>query len=506
MAKIGKNNDAKSIKILSLIEKHLKANVQEVRETAALTIGLSWLPGDEKERAQGLRQLIGLVQDGPEGRKLVDSSEVDDRTRSFATYGLGLAMHASTSVDEKVKALEVFKGQLMDEKISNRNNKVAAINGIRLLHPDMSSSDEKMKKLVDDAVNTLWGYYEKKLGKSEQLIQAHVPPAIATLIGRGSSKLHQRFKDAFLKDLDTGGEQKLGLEIPQSCAVALGLMTERSKEDEKYVDALVKYVASGKDQMAKHFATIALAEIGGDKCRTALLDFFVKGNKAIDKPWAAVALGVLGYRALKEGGQNATIDVEVGRQLHATFKELSNPETQEAIAIGLGLMKYSDAADDLRDWLVKKKNQDELAGYLAIGLALMNDTKAKEEIRNIVKTSVRRPDLLKQTAIALGKLGDKTITDVLEEMLTTGDMSAAKLSAVADAYSYIGDKRTIQPLIKVLFDEKIPEIARAFTAAALGGIADKENLRWNSKIACDMNYRASVETLTGAGTGVLDIL
>jgi len=40
----------------------------------------------------------------------------------------------------------------------------------------------------------------------------------------------------------------------------------------------------------------------------------------------------------------------------------------------------------------------------------------------------------------------------------------------------------------------------------LGDIAHKEKLPWNSKISRNMNYRAAVETLTGSGSGVLDIL
>ena len=55
-------------------------------------------------------------------------------------------------------------------------------------------------------------------------------------------------------------------------------------------------------------------------------------------------------------------------------------------------------------------------------------------------------------------------------------------------------------------NESITPLSRAFAAVALGGVADKEPLRWNSKIAVDMNYRAAVETLTNRQSGVLDIL
>ena len=57
----------------------------------------------------------------------------------------------------------------------------------------------------------------------------------------------------------------------------------------------------------------------------------------------------------------------------------------------------------------------------------------------------------------------------------------------------------------MLFDDDLTELTRAFAAVALGGVADKEKLRWNSKIARNMNYRAAVETLTQSGRGILDI-
>ena len=499
MAKIGKDNEAREVKILNLFAPHLKSGDQEIRETAALAMGISAMPA-------AIDNLIALAKDLPEGRKLCDRSEVDDRTRSFACYSLGLVAYANADVDLKSKAFQALKSVLEDGKISNRNPKVAAINGIRLVRPNPEGSD-KEKKLLDECVDTLWGYYEKKLGKGEQLIQAHVPPAIAQLLHRGSGKDRARFKDAFMRDLDLTGDLKLNDDVIRSAAIALGILCDRSKEDEKYVDALIKYSQTGKDQMATYFAMISLSEIGGEKCRNALIERFQKGNKATVKPWSALALGVLNYHAMKEAGQsNATVDTEVGRQLHQGLKEITNPEAKAAIAIALGLMKFTDASDDMRDLLIKNKQQDELAGYLSIGLALMNNKEAMEDIRSIVKTSIRRPDLLKQAAIALGKLGDKSITDVLMEMLTSGDTNVAKLSAVAVAFGYIGDRRTIDPLVKLLFDDKLTDLSRAFSAVALGGVSDKELLPWNSKIACDMNYRAAVETLTNGATGILDIL
>jgi HEAT repeat protein len=196
----------------------------------------------------------------------------------------------------------------------------------------------------------------------------------------------------------------------------------------------------------------------------------------------------------------------VGETLRRELLLNKNPETVAAMAIGLGLSRYLDAADDIRDLLQKYRYRDMLAGYLCVSLALMDDQESKGQIHAIVASSVRRPDLLRQSAIALGKLGDKSVTDVLQTMLVEGGQNLAKMSAVASALGYIGDRRTIGPLLDMLFDESLTDLSRAFAAVALGGVIDKEPLTWNSKIGVNMNYRAMVETLTDGAAGILDIL
>ncbi|MCC7399597.1 MAG: hypothetical protein IT455_21215, partial [Planctomycetes bacterium] len=90
--------------------------------------------------------------------------------------------------------------------------------------------------------------------------------------------------------------------------------------------------------------------------------------------------------------------------------------------------------------------------------------------------------------------------------LAAGEATRATLAAIASAIGFIGDSRTVAPLKKLLFDDKLSDLSRAFAAVALGGVADKEALPWNSKIGTNINYRASVETLTNKSTGILDIL
>lgn len=491
MAKIGV--DHPEFRILDEMRPHLASRDQEVRETAALAMGISQMPG-------AVADLTALATDARAGRALCKRPEVDNRTRAFACYGLGLIAFGSR--DDRVKRrcfltlAKVLRTET--EPVVDRNIPVAAIRAIGLTRPRASDT-----RLRDDCVYALWSYYDKRTGASEQVIQAHVPPAVAQLLGRGGDAV-ATYKEALAGELG-GVRGKRHLAIYQSAVIALGVLCESpeaSADDAKYSGVLWHYFREGTDEQTRSFCLIALAKIGGARNRDELLAAFARGSKAIVKPWAAIALGVLGFDTRQKG----VPDDGIGRALLGELKELKNPQTQSAVAIALGLCGYRDAAGDLEELLQSNQHRDDLAGYLCVALALMESRRSIEIIRGLVAESTRRPELLKQAAIALGKLGDKKAADQLQAMLRQPPLNVAKLGAVAAALGFIGDRRSIPPLIAMLQDNSITPLSRAFAAVALGGVGDKELLPWNSKLAVDTNYRAAVETLTNGSSGVLDIL
>jgi HEAT repeat protein len=497
LAKIGR--DSARFKILPIFADVLKNRDQEVRETAALAMGISAMP-------VAIDALIDLATDSAAGRKLVARSQVGTRTRSFACYGIGLVANRNNDVDLKTRAFQVLSGILLDQDHNERNIKVAAINSLALLKLKTENADAKEQKLLADTLATLDAYYTRKMGRGSDLIKSHIPPAIAKLIGRGDTNLHRKYKSEFVGQLTS--RKKQSNDIYRATALALGQLVlpgEDAKDDAAYSKALYKFFENGKDAQARYFSLLALGQIGGNTNRTTLLKVLTKGTKALERPWAAIALGVMNFQTF-ETDPHATVDDTIGRALSGQLKSVGNPEARAAFAVALGLSRYTTAASELQAMLQKYRSQDELAGYICLSLALMNHQGSKNQIHDVVRGSVRRPELLKQAAVALGKLGDKRVTHTLIGMLQEKESNLAKLSAIASALSFIGDRRTIAPLKKMLHDDNLTPLSRAFAAVALGGVADKEKLPWNSKIARNMNYRGSVETLTQSGTGVLEIL
>jgi HEAT repeat protein len=496
MAKIGK--DHPKFDLLPVLTKRLVTFDQEIRETAALAMGISQMPA-------AIQPLRHLALGDEEGRKLVEKASVDVRTRSFAVYGMGLIAYATNDIVVKQTTLETAAKILRNDSIMDRNVLVAAVNAIGLLNADRQQEGDP-KSLINKALDELDHFYAKKLGRGRELIQSHVPPAVSKLLGRGTEGRRKAYKELYRKELTSG--KKRSNDVYRAAAIGLGqlaLSAETDSKDSKYSKALLDYFRKGKDQQARYYALMSLGQIGGNANSSELLKVLRKGKKALERPWAALSLGVMSFHKF-EADESAKVDITIGDAIMKQFREVKTPQSRSAFAIALGLVRYRDAAGELVSTLLEKKHQDEFAGYLCIGLALMDYRKAKPQIHDICRNAVRRADLLQQAAVALGKLGDRSVTDTLTKMLSEETGNLAKLSALAGALGFIGDRRTIKPLVKMLFNEQLTPLSRAFAAVALGGVADKEPLPWNSKIARNMNYRAVVETLTGAGTGVLDIL
>jgi hypothetical protein len=503
MAKIG--NDHPEFQLKDVFAARLGQGSQELRETAALSLGIAAITGEDE-----MTLLADLALDRGKGQKASGGS-VNSRTRAFALYGLGLAAHWTTNLAVKKLAFEAQKSVLQDSALRDRNIKVAAINGMSILNIDATTDADK--QLLNEVVQTLESYYIKKDGPSSDLIVAHCPPAIAKLLGRDHAAA-DHFKELFAKGLsERNTSKRISNEIAQSCALALGQLcqpyNDKKDPDAAYSRLLLEQYHDAKDIQTRNFSVLGLGWIGGAMNREVLLKEFDKAGKNTGKPWCALALGIYShcnYQAAKAQDVTPTVDAFIGETLLAELERSKSPDLTGALAVALGLNRYLEAAETMRERMVENQAKEEMAGYLAIGLALMNDQRSITTIEEIVDQSARRFHLLQQSAVALGKLGDKGVAERLLQLMTGGEPNLAKLSAIASSIGFIGDRRSIHPLKEMLFDDRLGNLSRAFAAVALGGIADKESLPWNNKISVNMNYRAAVETLINSQSGILDIL
>ncbi len=486
---------------------------QEIQETAALALGILANPSS-------LDTLEALVLDNEAGQKIVGSSEVDLRTRSFSGYGLGL-MGAAVE-DEAVRRRIV---QIAAEALEEANRLALPDVGVALITSiGLTPLPVAGAALDEDAEYNAWDSREAQVAwlleqmddsQLNRFIQAHIPVALGRLtVDAGSVSMKTQVAEALLRPLDKRKGKDTSIELRQSAAFALGLVGDCDEDDidSKIREALTKEIKNQENQTRK-FGLIALAKTGARKGDNAddpwggrgdvekfLLDR-LKGTNGEDH-WAALAMGVYGFQLAE---QNQSAPVEMKNSLLTAFQKSKSADQVGAYAMGLGMLRHTAAKEAMLDRL-EKISEPIAQGYVALALGLVNDSAAKKPIQELVAESEYIPDRLKQAAIALGLLGDKDAAGGLIDMLAEAETISTQ-AAIASALGFIGDGDSIDPLIEMLKDDQIPDTGRAFAAVALGIVTDKETLPWNSKIAVDVNYRSSTTTLnTQNGLGLLNIL
>jgi HEAT repeat protein len=506
----------------ALIRSRLNDSVQEVRETAAVALGILANP-------ESIDLLEQIATDATEGRKVTgDEAGINYRTRAFATFGLGLIGNRTEDPEVRNRIVTTLHGILEDrEDHPTRDIRVAALISLGLVPIDPIQipvkpeselgEDEDLYVLGtdparsrEDQLRYLIDYLRSE--RKHYLIRAHVPRALSRLLVGSPDELRVKAAEAIL--VHCGKRAKGQKELRQSAVLALGKIgdLDEDKIDKDIRQALYDSMGDA-DLQVKNFSTMAIAQLAGnptegetekglDEIRKHLMTTLSRGKSRV-KPWAALAIGVMEE---KRDSIGEPMSSDLLGALRSTFKKEGNPADAGAYAIGVGICKDQESKAVLLEKL-DKFTDDEARGHMTIGLGLMNANDAIEPIQEIVAKSKYRAALLKSAATSLGLLGDKQVVPQLIDMLRNEGRSLATQAAIASALGFIGDTRSVDPLVEMLQSDDLTDKARAFAAVALGIVADKEDLPWNSKISVDINYRANTTSLTSPeGTGILDIL
>ncbi len=515
LAKIGDRrteSPADRSEFQAIIEPFLASSNLEIRETAAVSLGILGNPSS-------VQALIDLTLDTPAGRRMVGSSEVDRRTRSFAAYGLGLiGARQETSQAARLQIVHALQQNVAAaERDASPDRPVAMVISLGLAgldpRPDGQQPGERAALARDrqEQIDFLLDFLDKS---TNNYVRAHIPTAIVRLLDGLPAGDREKYTAAIANNLIQTLARSRQAEGNMSAAQTLGLLgtSGMSQLDRNIRTALLTAYRNSAHNQVKNFALISLGMIGG----TPGADGSFDGRREIEQQlqqalargsghtphWAALAVGVMG-RMLNDIDQ--TIPTGLATALGDRLARATSPNDVGAFSVSAGILGEVDHRQSLRT-LLQRTAQDEPRGYVALALGLQNSMEDREAIAKIVRESEYRPELLKQAAIALGLLGDREIVPELLDMLREARVLATQAS-LASALGFIGDRRSVDDLIAMLNNRSITPIGRAFAAVALGIVADKEDLPWNAKIAENLNYRATTATLNDQnGTGILNIL
>jgi HEAT repeat protein len=469
---LGRVSGAERIDALVQAVQPLLAHRELVVQTAAaLALGIPGSP-----RASGV--LVELLANTSRGRQLAGDAEVPARLRAFAALSLGLVGDAGS------------QRQLMDlvrnTPDSERDLKACAIVALGLAR-DAGRSEGRalLLELLDD----------RRLDAS---LKSCVPTALARLAGPdGDDEALARVLAAFT-DRDTDGV------VRQSCAIALGLLARIDQAEA--LASLEDCIAEGRDAQTRHFAIIALAEIGRrdsdhvaehpDQHRALRALFareLLKPETRSHRSWAALASAIYA-RSVRPAIP------ETGTLLAKAYARETDLSYKAACAVALGLLGYQPAAGALLEDFTQVGDQG-FRGYAAVALGLLDHQPAAEPLLVLCRSRATEPAFRLQVATALGLLGEQAAVPVLVGVLQSAPTTNVS-SAVAKALGLIGDVSAVEPLRAVALDRSAPAAARAFACVALGIVCERGALPWNARLRQDHNYRMRVPALEE----VLDIL
>ena len=306
--------------------------------------------------------------------------------------------------------------------------------------------------------------------------------------------------------------RKRGSFTRRSAMISMGQIVPQldAKDQEVHVKKFGQFLKSEKDNTARNFGVMALGRIGGQAdatkavrglCVRILTEQFHNGNKNTERPYAALAMGLLAFESGATHVKPKEMKYKLAETIRKDLKLLKGDKTAlgaQAIALGMIGDKSKDTVDLLIKILKDRGLERKLRGSAAVALGMIGDPSAKEAILKALREREDR-DLRVDTAVAAGLIGDSSAVVELVKVLKDPKASQFVLGSIALALGQIGDQRAIEPLIDILepkqTDGNYPDLTRALVAVALGQIADRRDIRVLARISKDINYRASVPAL-----------
>jgi HEAT repeat protein len=485
---------------------------QFVAETAAISLGI--LGRDDSALA-----LAHVLENDEQGRALRRATDVEERTRAYAGYALGLIGGRSSREDARRYVVSRLCATFERGGSASTDVPIACLLSLGLVplpsDPAWTAGGEKLIPSRCREAQIEWALRVYTDSRQPSWVRAHAPTTIARLskdLPRDAPARTQAV-ERFLQDLRPNSPAER--EVQQSCVLALGQLgfADSNDLDRSIRKAMMGLTHVVGDQQARMFALIALGQIGGrpgkdplaaiEDIRTYLLRELVDG-RTTSRPWAAIAIAVL-ERALDDAQpQLVPSSPEMKLALRKVLADSSQPDLVGALCTAIGIVRDREGAAEIRNAL--ETTQDtEAKGHAMVALGLIGARSSLDAIEKILLQSKFRPELVQRAATGLGLMRDAQLVPKLIELMND-NASVSSLGAVCFALGRVGDVRGVDALLALARSAERNNIARGLATEALGAVADKDFLPWNTALSCNSNYCAHPGTLSDPQyPGILDM-
>lgn len=502
---------------------YLRAANERVRDLSVLALGISG-------EARFAPLLSSIARDRREGREAIRGGKVDRRTRTFATYALGL-LGANSHRRAERALIEHDLRLIATENLDTADLLVASIISLGWCPlPVLPATEEEgvTPGGREATIRALLGLADARgadfRGKAQlpvavaRLIAAPVGsegPPRAVAASKRMDELREEAVARFTAQLHGPRAEKLAT-TREGLAQALGLLVldQASPADLAAIDGLTEVASTGQETEAL-LAMVALGRICGrsslERGQTArqlrrILTRLAMEGSSLQQASALLALGVADDRG-QASGQAPALGT---RAFLAKRTRASSPSQSTAASVALGLTGDGDHAAALRPGLTSGDFIDR--GARAVAVAMLSDATGLEVIRGELRRNLYRPYLTRDFATALALVGDPALVPLLVDRLVSATFIPERIAAV-QAFEWCLDPEAANALLFVLTErrlgtKRIDDTSRAFAASALGNLCARDPLPWNTRLALDVVWNAAPPSLTDArnGGGVLDVL
>ena len=351
--------------------------------------------------------------------------------------------------------------------------------------------------------------------QEETLVLAAAANALGRLVGAAGDDLPGKVKEDAIDLLVQARGGSLGIPhvVRESAVLGMALAGDCDLDpaDQWAQYALHRAVWEG-GELERRFGMIGLALVGSragrgesplastQHAREVLMHQLREGQRAV-RPWAALALGVLGH-GLAAGG--VELDPEVDLAIRTAIVASRTTDGLGAFAIAAGLRRNAECVEPLLRHLATLRS-DSLRAHCALALGMIGDRRALEGLTAVLLEPRCSPGLRAEVGLALGLLGDGGSVAALKALLDASREPEERIGIVR-ALAGIGDDAALEILLQRYGDEQVEASERAAIAVGLGALLESDPIPWHARLARGTNYHACPPTLTAPSqTGAMDL-
>lgn len=497
---------AGAVPLFDVLSARLREGNLGVAEAAVVSLGALG-------SSDAVQLLAELVSDTERARDAVARGRVPVRMRALAAYGLGISGSSDVPVVVRRFAVHSLASVLSADVAHYPDVQAAAVIALGL-SPVPGGGDGSAEDAPPSAGLAAQVRFVLDLLEDEdqpRMVRTHAPTAVARLLASG--EVPDELREIAFERLFSALDRREDVAVRRSAVLGLGALAD-ADEDPHDVEARSRLTAMLEkgDLPSRSFAAISLAQIASragtgagepyaavEPVARTLSRQLVRG-KSFERPWAALALGVMGFH-LREAGE--TLPQNAADALRGELRREHNPIESSAMALAIGMVGDARGLEDIAERLADEK-ADDFVGHFAVGLGLLRQRAAIEPLAELMADAEHRPERMENAALGRALIGDRTLLDELVDRLDDCDC-AVSTRGVGRALAWAADERGIAPLLAIARDSEKPALTRANAVEALGRIADRSNVAWDVRISRGLNYLDAPTSLTDpTGYGILD--